>query len=77
MNEQTESSTSIKAGIESAEEHALGAEQHAQLEQKETVLHQYLPVPVELSIIALVILGLLYFVWKKFKRGPVIKNDGI
>ena len=63
-DEQNETS-SIKAHIEQAEEQTLGSQNHAQLEATENVVHHYIPVPLEIGLIVVIlVLGVIFVITK-------------
>ena len=66
FNEQATTS-SLKGHIESAEEHALGSEKHAQLEVTENVVHRYIPAPLEISFIVITLIGLAIFIISRLR----------
>ena len=67
MTDEQASTSSLKAHIERTEEQALGSATHAQLEKTENTAHQYVPIPIELGLIAATIIIAAFFISKKLQ----------
>ena len=67
MTDEQATTSGLKAHIEHAEEQALGSTTHAQLEKTENTAHQYVPIPIELGLIAAAIIIATFFIIKKLQ----------
>ena len=67
MTDEQATTSSLKAHLEHAEEQALGSTTHVQLEKTENTVHQYVPIPIELGLIAAAIIIATFFIIKKLQ----------